>query len=438
MLILVLGLWLVLVLGFWLVLGFLWRVVVLEVYVVLKVLMLWMFVMGLIEIVLSIEELEGVIKKMVCLVMGLIWMCVIFLGKSEFSYRKVGWLLITEVILIRLFISVDMISFFVCFEGVLILMFFMMVKEGRDRKKKAVKYLVLYTLIGSIGMILGIIIMYSKIGSCSDIVLFLVKEKIEGVVFWCWFLGLMVKVLMILGHLWLAEAHVEAQTVGSVVLGGLILKLGGFGMLKYMVILMETEWMVKREIIGVWSVLGVLIGSMIGLRQIDVKKVIAYGSIVHMNVMILGLCSLEEVSIEGSIVSMIAHGIVTGGMFLCIGIVYKRKHTRLIKDWSGLVEVMLLWSILMCLFMFSNMSVLGTVTFVGEIKMFMGIVSWNIGIGLVVLVLSVLVSAGTGFYMLNRILYGVLRMEGSLLREISLREFMSIFLLVWCILVLGV
>jgi len=255
--------------------------------------------------------------------------------------------LFLETFMIAVFCMLDLILFYVFFESVLIPMFLIIgVWGSRERKIRAAYQFFLYTLIGSLFMLLAILLIYFQVGT-TDLQVLMTTEFSERRQFFLWlafFLSFAVKVPMIPFHIWLPEAHVEAPTSGSVILAGILLKLGTYGFLRFSIPLFPEATVYFTPSIYTLSVLGIIYASFTTLRQIDLKKIIAYSSVAHMGFVTLGLFSLNTQGIEGAILLMLSHGFVASALFLCIGILYDRTHTRLIRYYGGLVQTMPLFS----------------------------------------------------------------------------------------------
>jgi proton-translocating NADH-quinone oxidoreductase chain M len=255
--------------------------------------------------------------------------------------------LFLETFMIAVFCMLDLVLFYVFFESVLIPMFLIIgIWGSRERKIRAAYQFFLYTLIGSLFMLLAILLIYFQVGT-TDLQVLMTTEFSERRQFFLWlafFFSFAVKVPMIPFHIWLPEAHVEAPTSGSVILAGILLKLGTYGFLRFSIPLFPEATVYFTPLIYTLSVLGIIYASFTTLRQIDLKKIIAYSSVAHMGFVTLGLFSLNAQGIEGAILLMLSHGFVASALFLCIGILYDRTHTRLIRYYGGLVQTMPLFS----------------------------------------------------------------------------------------------
>jgi len=291
-----------------------------------------------------------------------------------------GAFLILESFVLIVFCSLDLLLFYTFFESVLIPIFFIIGIWGSRRRKIRASYLFfLYTLFGSLFMLLGIILIFFEIGTTDYLVILnndfsLSRQKILWLVF---FFSFAVKVPIVPVHLWLPEAHVEAPTAGSVILAGILLKLGTYGFIRFSLSLFPIAAFFFRPLIFVLSVIAVIYTSLTAIRQTDMKRVIAYASVAHINITLLGVFSFNIYGLEGSIVQIISHGLVSGALFLCVGVLYERHHSRLISYYSGLTHTMPFFVIFFLFFTISNIALPGSSSFIGEFLILVGIFESN-------------------------------------------------------------
>ncbi len=298
--------------------------------------------------------------------------------------------------------------FYLLFEAVLIPMFLIIGFYGsRGRKIRSAYMLFLYTLFSSLIMFLAILFIYFKFGSTDYLLLKTVvfdpnSEKL------CWlafFFSFAVKMPVMPFHIWLPEAHCEAPTAGSVILAGILLKLGGFGFLRYSIGLFYEASAYFSPFVFVISILGIIYASFTTVQQIDLKKIVAYSSVGHMGVVCIGIFSCVSQSLLGSVLLMISHGIVSGALFLCIGILYERYNTRLIKYYSGLLTTKPLFSTFFGIFSMANIGLPGTNSFIGEFLIILGCFLANSWAALFCS-LGMVLGGAYSLWLLNRLLFG--------------------------------
>lgn len=317
-------------------------------------------------------------------------------------------LLLIESILMAVFLVLDVMVFYLCFESVLVPLFYMMGSyQGRERRLSAALALFLYTLGGSLVMLTSIGLLYLEASTTHLQALLTVplSESTQNMLFWGFLLAFAVKVPMIPFHLWLPEAHVEAPTGGSILLAGIILKLGTYGFLRFVLPLFPHACMNYQPLVAALSLVGVVYAGLTALRQVDIKKIIAYSSVAHMNLAMLGIFSNNLVALEGAILMMIAHGLVSGALFYCIGALYDRHHTRLVRYYRGLASTMPAFSIFFLFFTLANVAFPGTANFMGEFLIFTGLVSQNLTVA-VIASSGMLLTASYSMWLYNRMVFG--------------------------------
>lgn len=295
---------------------------------------------------------------------------------------------------------------------------------SRARKVRAGYLLFLYTLISSILMFLAILFLFFKTGSTSYLVLFSYELDgfTESLCWLCFFSSFAVKMPLFPFHIWLPEAHCEAPTGGSVILAGILLKLGGYGFIRFSIVLFPEASAYFTPLVYTLSIFGVIYASLTTLQQVDLKKIIAYTSVGHMGLVTIGLFSFNSLGILGSIILMLAHGIVSSALFLGIGFLYDRFHTRVVKYYSGLIHVMPIFSVCFIIFTLGNLGLPGTSNFIGEILVLVGCFTVNswcslfAGTGMVL-------SAAYSLWLCNRVLFGNIKQTSIYyLRDLSRRE----------------
>jgi proton-translocating NADH-quinone oxidoreductase chain M len=319
--------------------------------------------------------------------------------------------LFMETLLTGVFSVLDLLLFYIFFEGVLIPMFLIIgVWGSRERRIRAAYQLFLYTLLGSLLMLLAILAIYFQVGSTDLQVLYAAEfSEAKQIFFWlAFFASFAVKVPMLPFHIWLPEAHVEAPTAGSVILAGILLKLGGYGLLRFSIPLFPMASIYFTPLVYTMSVLAVMYASLTTLRQVDLKRIIAYSSVAHMNFVTIGLFALNLQGIEGAMILMLSHGLVSSALFLGVGVLYDRYHTRLIRYYSGLVSTMPIFITVFLFLTLANLGTPGTSSFVGEFLVLLGTFQANTIVAML---------AGTGMilgaaysrWLYNRVAYGNLK-----------------------------
>jgi proton-translocating NADH-quinone oxidoreductase chain M len=349
--------------------------------------------------------------------------------------------LFLDFLLINAFSVLDLLFFYVFFESTLIPMFLIIgIWGSRQRKVLASYYFFLYTLIGSIIMLISIIYLLIEIGTTDyETLLICSFSMLEQKFLWlAFFFSFASKVPMIPFHLWLPEAHVEAPTPGSVILAGILLKLGSYGFLRFSLPIFPKASYYFTPIVFLIIALGVIYCSFTAIRQTDFKRIIAYSSIAHMNLVILGIFSFNTIGLEGAIFQSLSHGFVASALFLIIGVVYERYGTRIIKYYGGLASVMPVYVFIFLFFSFANIGFPGTSSFVGEFLIFLA--SFKINQEMTVLAsISVIIGASYSLWLFNRISYGNLKIQYMIkFSDLNFREFFTFFPLILGTLISGI
>ena len=387
--------------------------------------------------------LDGISLFFLLLTTFLIPLCILASWRSV-SFNLKGFLLAfvaLDFFLIGAFAVLDLFFFYVFFESVLIPMFFIIgIWGSRERKILAAYYFFLYTLLGSASMLLSILYLYNQVGT-ADYEVLLVRSFSTSEQLWVWltlFLGFASKVPMMPVHLWLPEAHVEAPTAGSVILAGVLLKLGTYGFIRFNLPLFPKGCFFFTPLVYMLAVMGIIYASLTAIRQTDFKRIIAYTSIAHMNLVILGIFSFNIIGIEGAILQSLSHGFIASGLFLVIGVVYDRYGSRLVQYYGGLATTMPLYSIIFLVLTMSNISFPGTSSFIGEFLLLLG--SFQINTTVSFLGATSVVLGGTySLWLFNRVVFGNLKNQYTeSFFDVSLREVILFLPLILCILITGV
>jgi NADH-quinone oxidoreductase subunit M len=314
-----------------------------------------------------------------------------------------------ETFMIGVFISIDLILFYLFFEGGLIPMFLIIGIWGGERRIYSTFKFFLYTLAGSVFMLLAVIFMYWEVGTSSIPVLLQHEFSYDAqIILWlAFFASFVVKIPMWPFHTWLPDAHVEAPTAGSVILAGVLLKLAGYGFIRFSITMFPDASHYFAPMIYALSIIAIIFTSLIALVQEDMKKLIAYSSVAHMGFVTLGIFTFTIQGIEGAIIQMISHGIVSAALFLCVGVVYDRIHTREIERYGGLVNRMPLYSFSFMIFILASLGLPGTSGFVGEFLVLLSIFSVNTYFA-VFATTGVVLAATYSLWLYRKIIFGQL------------------------------
>lgn len=314
-----------------------------------------------------------------------------------------------ETLLVGLFCALDFVFFYVFFEGVLIPMFLIIGIWGGQRRIYAALKFFLYTFLGSILMLVAILAIYYKVGNTSieSATLYSFSHDFE---IWLWlafFVSFAVKVPMWPVHTWLPDAHVEAPTAGSVILAGILLKMGGYGFLRFSLPMFPEASQYFANFVFALSIIAVIYTSLVALVQKDMKKLIAYSSIAHMGIVTFGTFTFAKIGVQGAIFQMISHGLISAALFLCVGVVYDRMHTREITAFGGLVQNMPFYAVAFMVFIFASVGLPGTTGFVGEIFVLVAAFNLN-GIMALGIALGMVLGAAYALWLYRRVIFGQL------------------------------
>lgn len=386
--------------------------------------------------------IDGLSLFFLILTTFLIFLCILGSWNSVKHSIKEYFLcfLLLDLLLILVFCVRDVFLFYIFFESVLIPMFLIIgIWGSRERKIRAGYLFFFYTLIGSLFMLLAILYLYTKVGSTNYDVILAHSLSLEEQT-WLWlafFLSLATKMPLFPFHVWLPEAHVEAPTSGSVLLAGILLKLGSYGFLRFSLPFFPDASLYFTPLVFTLSILGIIFASLTAIRQTDFKRIIAYSSVAHMNLVMMGIFSFNISGIEGSLLQSLSHGFVASALFFLIGVLYDRYHSRLIIYFGGMVHMMPLYTIIFLFFTMANIALPGTSSFIGEFLIISGIFKINF-LSAILGTTSMILGGCYSLWVYNRISFGNLKIDFiSSFRDINLREFSILFPLLVCSLILG-
>ncbi len=348
-------------------------------------------------------------------------------------------ILILETFMIGVFCSLDLVVFYLFFEAGLIPMFLIIGIWGGERRVYSAFKFFLYTLLGSVLMLVAIISIYWITGTTDVIKLYElgIEAKYQNLLWLAFFSSFAVKTPMWPVHTWLPDAHVEAPTAGSVLLAAILLKMAGYGFIRFSLGLFPDASLYFVPLVYTLSLIAIIYTSLVALMQEDMKKLIAYSSVAHMGFVTLGIFTMTQQGIEGSIFQMISHGLVSAALFLCVGVVYDRLHTRLINRYGGLVSIMPKYAIVFMVFTLGALGLPGTSGFIGEFLVLMGAFKKNILVATIAS-LGVILGAAYMLWLYKRIVFGKLINE-DVKKMVDLKRFeiVTLWLLVLPIIFFG-
>ena len=318
-------------------------------------------------------------------------------------------ILIMESFMIGVFCALDLVIFYLFFEAGLIPMFLIIGIWGGPRRVYSAFKFFLYTLLGSVLMLVAIISIYWINGTTDVVKLYElgIDTKYQNLLWLAFFSSFAVKTPMWPVHTWLPDAHVEAPTAGSVLLAAILLKMAGYGFIRFSLGLFPEASETFTPLIYTLSVIAIIFTSLIALMQEDMKKLIAYSSVAHMGFVTLGIFTIQQQGIEGSIIQMISHGLVSAALFLCVGVVYDRMHSRLISTYGGIVTIVPKYAVLFMIFTLAALGLPGTSGFIGEFLILMGAFKDNFLVA-VLASLGVILGAAYMLWLYKRVVFGKL------------------------------
>jgi NADH-quinone oxidoreductase subunit M len=386
--------------------------------------------------------LDGISLPLVLMTTALMPLCVLISWHSiENRIRSfMAMLLIMESAMIGVFTALDFVLFYVFWEAMLIPMYLLIgVWGGPNRLYAAIKFF-LYTLAGSVLLLVAILVLYFQGGHTFDILQLsqgTYGTSLQIWLFFAFFVAFAVKVPMFPFHTWLPDAHVEAPTAGSVLLASVLLKMGTYGFLRFSLPMLPDASQLLTPFMAVLSIVAIIYGAYMALAQADLKKLIAYSSVSHMGFVTLGLFMFNIQGIEGAVMQMVNHGITTGGLFLCVGMIYERTHSRQIADNVGLTKPMPRYATFLVIFALSSLGLPGTNSFVGEFMVLVGTFLWS-KIATALASLGIILAAAYLLWMVQRVAFGVADSHVlPKLRDLSLREMVILVPLVVLIFLIG-
>ena len=348
-------------------------------------------------------------------------------------------ILVLETLMLGVFCSLDLVIFYLFFEGGLIPMFLIIgIWGGPKRVYSAFKFF-LFTLLGSVLMLIAIISIYWITGT-TDVVKLLQTNIPSDYQFLLWlafFSSFAVKLPMWPFHTWLPDAHVEAPTAGSVILAAILLKMAGYGYIRFSLGLFPIGSDFFAPLIFILSIIAIIYTSLIALMQEDMKKLIAYSSVAHMGFVTIGIFSITKQGLEGSIIQMISHGLISAGLFLCVGVLYDRFHSRMISSYSGLVNIMPKYALIFMIFTLAALGLPGTSGFVGEFLVLVGVFQENMAVA-VLASLGIIFAALYMLWLYKRVIFGLLlNTEIKEMKDLNKTELYIFISLVFVILFFG-
>lgn len=386
--------------------------------------------------------LDGISLPLIIMTTVLMPLCILISWQAiETRVRSfMAMLLIMESAMIGVFCALDFVLFYIFWEAMLIPMYLLIgVWGGPNRLYAAIKFF-LYTLAGSVLLLVAILVLYFQGGHTFDILE--LSRRTYGLalqiwLFFAFFAAFAVKVPMFPFHTWLPDAHVEAPTAGSVILASVLLKMGTYGFLRFSLPMLPDASRLFTPLMVVLSIVAIIYGAYMALAQADLKKLIAYSSVSHMGFVTLGLFMFNIQGIEGAVMQMVNHGITTGGLFLCVGMIYERTHSRQIADNIGLTKPMPRYATFLVIFALSSLGLPGTNSFVGEFMVLVGTFLWS-KIAAAVASLGIILAAVYLLWMIQRVAFGVPAAHVlPKLRDVTLREMVTLVPLVVLIFWIG-
>ena len=396
------------------------------------------WISGMIQYKVGIDGISILFVVLTTLITPL---CIVSVN-STITYRLKDFLLailVMESLMIGVFCSLDLVIFYLFFEGGLIPMFLIIGIWGGDRRVYSAFKFFLYTLLGSVLMLVAIISIYWITGTTDIEQLYIlgIDQKYQNLLWLAFFSSFAVKTPMWPVHTWLPDAHVEAPTAGSVLLAAILLKMAGYGFIRFSVGLFPVASDYFIPLVYTLSVTAIIYTSLVALMQEDMKKLIAYSSVAHMGFVTLGIFTMTQQGIEGSIFQMISHGLVSAALFFSVGVIYDRKHTRLIKNYGGLVSIIPRYAFVLMIFTLGAVGLPGTTGFIGEFLILMGAFQKNFIVAIIASI-GVVLSAAYMLWMYRRVVFGKIQNKDLLgIKDLSKSELFVLWVLALPIVIYG-
>lgn len=388
--------------------------------------------------------IDGISIYFILLTVFLVPIC--FISSIHYIEHKaasfISLFLLMESLIIGVFCALDIFLFYLFFESVLIPMFLIIGIWGSENRVYAALKFFLYTFLGSVFMLVALVFIYIATGTANILELQSLVPQfslfLQQLLFWGFFASFAVKVPMWPFHTWLPDAHVQAPTSGSMILAGILLKLGGYGFLRFSLPMLPDASSYYSNFMLILSTIAVIYTSIVALMQTDMKKLIAYSSVAHMGFVTAAIFSFNYEAISGSIFQMLSHGLVSAALFLCVGVLYDRMHTKRIAEFGGVTSVMPQFAMFFMLFAMASVGLPGTSGFVGEFTILAGVFQYDKSFAML-LAVSMVLGAAYMLYLYKNVMYGEIH-NGRLfaIHDLRTNEYIALFLIGILVLFIGV